>query len=235
MHNAKGCWSIPQEDQIGDINIPSTHASAINTKAKFQYIACASIPDILSPVQLISSKLQSVDQIAHRRSGKCIDDTKETKTFGIGYIFLPVKCLRRMLSTNSPFGTILDCSSQTGFIMLVANKYGNAYIFHHGVKKYRCITRIIIAAELLALVSAIDNAYIVNGILDGLFDTNIPLKIYTVSKPAFNRVAKQSNSLEKRLQIDAAGLRESYMRREISAFAWIPGCHNLADGLAMEK
>ena len=57
------------------------------------------------------------------------------------------------------------------------------------------------------------------------------MDVYLDSRTVFNIIAKDGTTLEKRLQIDAHALRESYARGELRSIAWIPGTENVADGL----
>lgn len=88
----------------------------------------------------------------------------------------------------------------------------HAKILHYGSRNYRRVTRIVMAAELLALVSGFDQAFVVNKLMDELLGTALPLDAYIHSRTTFNCVAMFSSTLEKRLQIDVAALHESYIR-----------------------
>jgi len=59
----------------------------------------------------------------------------------------------------------------------------------------------------------------------------LDIDAYVDSKTVFNEVAKQSSTLEKRLQIDVHALRESHSKGELRYLAWIPGNQNVADAL----
>jgi len=59
----------------------------------------------------------------------------------------------------------------------------------------------------------------------------IEIDRYLESRTVFNIVARNSATLEKRLQIDVHALRESHARGELRDLAWIPGAQNVSDGL----
>lgn len=234
-HERKGCYKLFQENKLENIILPTDSASAISVRAQLQYISCASRPDLSSPVQLLTAELQAPTPKSFKKLNTIINHAKETKSLGLKFIRLSGKYLRIMLFTDASFGNIIDYSSQTGFIVLLADEHGNANILHYGSKRCRRVTRSIMAAELLALVSGFDNAYIVKSILEEVFARKFPIEVYTDSRTTFNCIAKHAKTSEKRLQIDAAALRESYIRGEISAFAWVPGYQNPADGLTKDK
>ena len=87
------------------------------------------------------------------------------------------------------------------------------------------------AAELLALVYGFDNAFIIQHTLKEVLGKIVPIDAFVDSRTTFNCVAKQSGTAEKRLQIDAAAIRQSYDRGELRCLGWIPGEENPADGL----
>ena len=91
------------------------------------------------------------------------------------------------------------------------------------------------AAELLALVNGYDAAYTVQHLLEEILNRKIPLGALYDSKTTFNCVANSSGTLEKRLQIDAATLRQSLVTGELQSAGWIPGNQNPADGLTRDE
>ena len=86
-------------------------------------------------------------------------------------------------------------------------------------------------AELHALIWGFDNAYIVQDIVSEILGRKIEIDAYVDSRTVFNVVAKHSNTLKKRLQIDFNALRESHSNGELRYLAWIPGFQNPGDGL----
>ena len=133
--------------------------------------------------------------------------------------------------TDSSFGNTADLSSQIGYIVLLVDSTGRANILHYGSKRCRRVTRSVMAAELLSLVTGFDQAYTVRHIMEEILGRKLDLDAYVDSRTTFNCVAKSASTLEKRLQIDVASLREAYTRGEIKNFGWVPGSMNPADGL----
>ena len=58
----------------------------------------------------------------------------------------------------------------------------------------------------------------------------IEIDCYLASRTVFNIIARNSATLEKRLQIDVHALREIHARGELRDLAWIPGAQNVSDG-----
>jgi len=87
------------------------------------------------------------------------------------------------------------------------------------------------AAELHGLVYGFDSAFVARDVLQDFLGKELELDAYVDSRKVFNIVAKNSATLEKRLQIDAHALRESHSKGELRYLAWIPGSQNFAEGL----
>ena len=79
------------------------------------------------------------------------------------------------------------------------------------------------AAEIVAFVHGCDNDYTVRDLLQELLGVQVPLEGYLDSRTVFNIIAKNAMTVEKRLQIDAFGIRESCDRGEIRTLGRIAG------------
>ncbi len=71
------------------------------------------------------------------------------------------------------------------------------------------------AAELMAFVYGFDSSYIVKHTLDEGLGRNIPKHTFVESTTVFNIAAKRATTLEKRLQIDVNGIRQSHKNSEL--------------------
>ena len=87
------------------------------------------------------------------------------------------------------------------------------------------------AAEVHGLIYGFDQAYLARDMLEEVLRQKLEVDGYIDSRTVFNVVAKNSSTLEKRLQIDLHALKESHSRGELRYLAWIPGNQNVADGL----
>ena len=100
---------------------------------------------------------------------------------------------------------------------------GKANLVNWGSSACQRVVRLVMAAELLALVYGFDCAFVVQSALEDIYGYAIPIHVFVDSRTVFNLIAKDANSLEKRLQIDAYAIRQSYRRGELRSLAWIPG------------
>lgn len=90
------------------------------------------------------------------------------------------------------------------------------------------------AAELRALVNAIDHAYMVRETLEKLPGDHIALGAFVNKRTLFNVTAKDSGTAEQRLQIDICPLRKSYRKGELKRLGRKPGKENAANALSKE-
>jgi len=220
-------YSISNKSKLEVLEIPKTERESVSARAKLQYVATVSRPDLASPVQLLASKVKHPSE----ETRKIIAYSKETCQKGLRFVNLDKDTMRIVLFTDASFGNTQDLSSQIGFVVTLVDGDNNANIIHYGSKKCRRVTRSVMAAEILALVIGFDQAYIVKHALGELLDIDIPIDAFIDSRTTFNCVAKNASTIEKRLQIDVAALRESYTRGELRCLGWIPGHMNPADGL----
>jgi hypothetical protein len=66
-------------------------------------------------------------------------------------------------------------------------------------------------------VYCFDVGYVIKKLQSEVLGHDLPLDGYTDSRTVFNTIAKLDHTMEKRLQIDASGLRESH--------AWVNSEH----------
>lgn len=71
------------------------------------------------------------------------------------------------------------------------------------------------AAEVDALVNAINNGYVICEVLEWTLERTIDIEAYVESCTLFNVVEKDSSTAERRLQINMFALRKTYGRREM--------------------
>lgn len=115
--------------------------------------------------------------------------------------------------------------------MVIVEDDERANIVHYGSKKCRRITRSVMAAELPAMVTGLDQALVVKALVEELVGKALPSNVYMYSRTTLSCVAGNAPALEKSTQINVATVRESYAREEMRFVGWTPGAETLADGL----
>lgn len=165
-----------------------------------------------------------------------IDCCRKTHDLGLKFVALNNSSLKLIMFTDSTSGKATNLSSQAGVIILIANENYNDNILHYGSKKCRIVSKSVMSAELLALVNEYDEAFYVKYNLCEVMACDIPLDFVVDSRTTFSCVAKNAHTLEKRLQIDVAAIRESlFTNKKIRTIGWIPGKRNYADGLTRSE
>jgi hypothetical protein len=85
------------------------------------------------------------------------------------------------------------------------------------------------AAELHSISYGFDHAFLAKDLAEEGFGQHIPPDAYLESRMVFNTITRETNTLQRRLQIDPSALRQSHNRGELRNLAWIPSDDNIAD------
>jgi hypothetical protein len=139
------------------------------------------------------------------------------------------------LFTDASFANADGNRSQLGFAIVVIDAQERANLVHYGSSRSKRVVRSIMAAELHALIYVFYQAYVVKSMLDELWNTDVQIDACVDSRTVFNTVTRFGATLEKRLQIDVFGLRESHKRGELRTLTWIPSDQNIADALTKSR
>lgn len=234
-HEAKGVFTLMQSDKLSALIPPKTVEEAVSLRAKVQYIATTTRPDLASPSQLRAAEVTNPIRSTFRKLKDLVNYCHKSKDLGLKFVALDKESIRIVLFTDASFGNKRDLSSQMGFLIVIVDRADNANILHYGSQKCRRVTRSVMAAEVLALVHGFDNDYVVKHTLCELLGKELPIDVFVDSQTTFNCVGKNAATLEKRPQIDVSALRESHRLREMRRFGLIPGNTNPADGLTKAK
>lgn len=223
-----------QRNKISDLKIPYNQKDFVSERAKVQYIGNCTRPDLSAPAQLLanSSTDPSIEDI--NKLSKLIKYCHSTFDVGLNFVPLDQDSVRLVLFTDASFANAKDWKSQIGFVLIAVDKDMNANIVHYGSSRCKRVARSVMAAEIHGLTYGWDNAYIGKTMLEEILGKEIKIDVYVDSKTLFNIITKYSTTMEKRLQIDVAAIRESAERRELNRFGWIPGTANPADALTKE-
>lgn len=227
--------SVSQAARISKLRIPSSLTEADSQRASVQYISTISRPDVSSCAQMLSADIHTRSPDVVKSVCELVQYCQDTQDLTLKFPELNHDTLRIVLFTDAAFANVDGEQSQMGFVIVLADDLDNACIVHYGSLKCKRVVRSVMAAELLALVHGFDHAYVVQFTLKELLGSTVQIDAYVDSRTTFNCVGKNANTLEKRLLIDAAALRQSVRRGEIRKIGWIPGLSNPADALTRKK
>ncbi len=229
--NTGNVYELIQSDKLRSLRAPETQKDFVSTRAKAQYIGCCTRPDICAKVQLLPSATEQPTTQNFKSLKKVVEWCRRTSETGLKFVPLDVNSLRLVLFTDASFANTENLKSQIGFVLLLADGSNRANIIHYGSSRCKRVKRSVMAAEVHGLIYGFDNAFVAKEMLREILGENLPIDGIVDSRTLFNVVAKNSSTLEKRLQIDVHSLRESHDRGELRYLAWAPGEENVADEL----
>lgn len=142
---------------------------------------------------------------------------KGTADEGLCFVPLQLEHLEIVVLTDAAFANTEGLKSQLGFVVLLAEANGSSSsrrcnIVDFGSSRASRVTRSVLAAELFGLVLGFDRAFVVREMVDAsmaMICRYLPITEVTDGQTAFNCIARLSNMLERRLQIDIYALQES--------------------------
>ena len=85
------------------------------------------------------------------------------------------------VKAEDSFADKADLTSQLGYIILLADKFGTCNILHYASYKSRRVTRSVPGAELYLFYDAFDYAYVMHQDLEKILQQRVPLQIFTDS------------------------------------------------------
>ena len=225
-------YTITQKDKIRKLDDKiEGEKQFISQRSLAQYIGVNVRPDICAPVQLITPGNAPPSSSDYKSLMKTIKFLKATASQGLNYVPIDLKTARLVLMTDASFANAEGMKSQLGYVIAMVDDKGRCNIIHYGSNKCRRIARSVMAAEVMALVLGYDVAFVVKDLVEEILGREIKLEVMIDSRTVFNVIAKDGQTVEKRLQIDVLALRQSYDVGELEKFSWIPGSANPADAL----
>ena len=146
---------------------------------------------------------------------------KKTEENGIIIQKLDNPSLHLLVYADASFANNSDLTSQLGYIILLADKFGKRNILHYASYKSRRVTRSVLGAEVYAFADAFDYAYVIRHDLEEILNQCIPLQIMTDSRSLFDVIVRNSTTSDRRLMIDIKDVRESYESQKISHVGFV--------------
>jgi hypothetical protein len=160
---------------------------------------------------------------------------QKTADEGLHFVRLDLDTVRVVVYCDASFANAEGYRSQLGFAVLMVDDDNNANLVHYGSQRCTRVARSVMAAELHGLIVGFDNALLVSEMVSEILGRKVRTDAIIDSKTVFDTVTRLSNTLEKRLRIDAYALQESHRNGELTALLWIPSAQNVADALTKEN
>ena len=134
--------------------------------------------------------------------------------------------------SDATYASLVDGSSQGGYIIFVEGTNKKAVAVSWQSKKLNRVTKSPLASETLALAEAADAAFLITKMIQEIFqlESPPPVECYT-DNASLSETLKTSTAVsDKRLRVDVARLREMVEKGEI-VVKWVEGKNQLADCL----
>jgi transposase InsO family protein len=221
-----------QRDKLSKLDHARNEDEFVSVRASGAYISTCTRPDLAARFQLLTTEMPTASH--YRALNKLVDDChflSSSESYGLTFRTLDVSSLQITVFSDAGFANAANYTSQLGAVILLTDGEKNANILHWFSNKAKRITRSVAAAELYAMVQALDIAYVLAHTLERILHRKIDICAFTDSRILFNSITRLNSTAEKRLLIDLYALRESYDRRELSSITWVASEDNVADAL----
>lgn len=151
------------------------------------YRACGSYMALISRWDLtfgfaVCSQVVKAGTIAAQKLNKYVKIAKKMKNVGLSFALLDGDSVQIFVFADSRFASNADMTSQLGFVIGLWDKNKEANIVHYSSFKAKRVDRSVLAAELFALVHAVDFASTFRRTTYDMFGRQVPMTVYTVSE-----------------------------------------------------
>ena len=193
-------------------------------------------PDICAVANILAQVTKDTFNSKHiKEFNKTVKFLKNTSNQGLRMQKLDRESLHLRVYSDASFANNADLTSQLGYIILLADKYGKCNVLHYASYKSRRVTRSVLGAEVYAFADAFDFAYVIKHDLEEILGQRVPLQMLTDSRSLFDVIVKNSTTAERRLMIDIKDVRESYEQQLISNVGFVRSADNPADAFTKVK
>lgn len=112
-----------------------------------------------------------------------------------------------VLYTEGSSGNARGQKRPLGVILIMVEDDMNANIVDYGSIRCHRVTRSVLESEIHAMVVGFDIAFVVQNMFKELLGTKMKIQAYVDSRSVFDVIAKQGNTVEKRLKLDIPGMK----------------------------
>lgn len=200
--------TLTQEAKIQKLNIPTDEKAFISHRALAQYIGVSVRPDVCAPVQLVAPGNQPITKPEYSQLTRSIKFLKSTARTGLKFVPLDIDTMRVVIMSDASFANARGGKSQLGFVIAMVDKNNRANIVHYASCRCRRVARSVMAAEIHALVTAFDFAFVIADMLGEIMSRQPTIEALVDSRTLFDVIAKAGKTAERRLQIDVLAIKE---------------------------
>ena len=222
-------------DRIEELDLNANFEIIRSARAQLTWLVHTR-PDICAAANILAQVTKDTFTQKHiKEFNKLVKYLKKTANIGLRVQKLDQGSLHLRVYADASFANNNDLTSQLGYIILLADKFGKCNILHYASYKSRRVTRSVLGAEIYAFADAFDYAYVIRHDLEEIMEQKVPLQMLTDSRSLFDVIVKNSTTSERRLMIDIKDVRESYEHQLISNVGFVRSEDNPADAFTKPK
>lgn len=107
--------------KLTGVNKVATPSEFTRERAKIQYIANCTRPDLCAAYQQIAVPEDQLTEKQYKSLNKLVERCNSTSEIGLKYLSLDKDNLRLMLFTDASFGNAANLKSELGFVILLVD------------------------------------------------------------------------------------------------------------------
>ena len=135
---------------------------------------------------------------------------------------------RLIVYTDSSLANLSDGGTQGGYAIFIENKKSSkSVLISWQSQKIKRVVRSTLSAECMACIEGVDSAFLLQQILNELYNKIIPITVFVDNESVFTNKTVS----DKRLRVDLAYLRSFLEQKNVDCLSWIASQYQLADCL----
>lgn len=150
-------------------------------RALVQYISVNCRPDVRGLVQLIALRNETITKAQFILLRKAIEHIKKSHSQGLDFVKIYIKLILVAMISDASFANAPALKSQLGYIRLIAKDKRHAYNEDYETSRCHRVKRSVMAAEVYALIYAVDVGRFTRDALNELFGRLIEMKAFVDS------------------------------------------------------
>lgn len=161
-----------QQHKVETLGTATNQKEFYSHSTLFQYIPVTTRPDLCAPTQLLASGNKPSTAQEYKYLAKATKFLKETKVDGLNFNLLDLPTVNISRATDSSFATAEGLPSQLGYFIMLTYGAGNFNVVHYGTARCQRITRLVMSAEIDALILGLDKSYVLRDLVARSSGTN---------------------------------------------------------------
>ena len=218
-----GVLELSQEPYIKNLEESSAIQDENSVKAilgKLEWVSGQTRPDICFDLHSLRVQFKTSPDTCQSVVNKVTRRLKYSKSQQITFSRLEdMNSWRILVFADASFANSATCHTQVGYLLLLADINDRICPLNWQSKRLNRVVHSTLAAETLALVTAIDSAIFNRAQMQEITRILLPIFCYCDNKSLISAVGSTKPVSEKRLRIDVASIAESLEKGEIESIS----------------